>query len=194
MFYINFQLIGFPETVTFERPRLGITDLQQGLSVDRSGLDREDECISAISTCIVSELNKRGPKALYLKWGTANLLGFKSIYLPPLIKACIHLKCIDFSVNGFESLPAEIGMLTGLERLDLAQNKIEHLPVEMGQLSSLVYINISFNGLKELPEVILRLESLTSLNLIGNPLRDVALPPPSLTKLAWFNDKEVFRG
>jgi Leucine-rich repeat (LRR) protein len=139
---------------------------------------------------IRSELNKREVGAIYFKLSGANLLGLTSTDLSSLILSCRHLKYIDFSVNRFDSIPPEIGLLTNLERIDLSTNQIKHLPSEMARLKNLNYISLSFNLLEEFPKEILELASLTSLNLLGNPLRH-HVPPSSLKKLAYFNDKRI---
>ena len=49
--------------------------------------------------------------------------------------------------NKLTSLPAEIGMLTGLERLDLDNNQLTSLPVEFGRLTGLMSLRYNNNNL-----------------------------------------------
>ena len=59
--------------------------------------------------------------------------------------------------NQLTSLPAEIGLLTNLQKLYCNNNQLTSLPVEIGQLRNLTYINYSNNPIEYVPPNILRL-------------------------------------
>ena len=50
-----------------------------------------------------------------------------------------------------ESLPAEIGDLTGLTELDLRYNQLTALPPEIGNLTNLTRLDLAFNRLSAMP-------------------------------------------
>ncbi len=75
-------------------------------------------------------------------------------------------RVIRLSIDGFETLPAEIGQLTQLQSLDL-YSRLETLPAEIGQLTQLQNLHLYSNGLETLPAEIGQLAQLHSLHLCG---------------------------
>ncbi len=61
-----------------------------------------------------------------------------------------NLKALDLSGLRMEELPAEVGLLTGLEQLILYSNGLESLPLEMNQLANLQYLNLRSNKVRDL--------------------------------------------
>jgi Leucine-rich repeat (LRR) protein len=58
---------------------------------------------------------------------------------------------LNLSRSRLDSLPPEIGQLTGLEELDLNGAVLTSLPPEIGQLTSLWSLQLSGNPLRNLP-------------------------------------------
>eukprot|EP00037_Helgoeca_nana_P030433 m.375911 g.375911 ORF g.375911 m.375911 type:complete len:907 (+) comp28188_c3_seq3:1151-3871(+) len=84
------------------------------------------------------------------------------------------LAVLTLSKNAIESVPAEIGQLTGLRRLVLSENNLRSMPATVGRLTALTELNLNDNELESLPVEIGNLVALTLLRLDANRLR--ALP------------------
>ena len=61
--------------------------------------------------------------------------------------------------RGLEAVPAEIGLLTALERLDLSGNYLNDLPTEVSLLQKLEYLDLARNEFSILPIVVFSLAS-----------------------------------
>ncbi|KAJ3352409.1 hypothetical protein HDU91_006000 [Kappamyces sp. JEL0680] len=68
-------------------------------------------------------------------------------------------------------LPAEIGLLTELERIGLNNNKLSSLPTELLNLKALRYINLRSNSLREFPSVITKIPTLEVLDVSRNKIK-----------------------
>jgi Leucine-rich repeat (LRR) protein len=73
-----------------------------------------------------------------------------------------------------DSLPVELGKLTGLRSLNVACNNLAILPAEMSQLEALKILNLSENAFFNLPLVTTRLSALENLDISDNGLTHLA--------------------
>lgn len=77
-----------------------------------------------------------------------------------------------FAVSGNKltgALPAEIRLLTSLEKLDASNNNLTGIPAEIGQLDKIREIDFSNNDIDTFPNEIINLaDTLVTLNLRGN--------------------------
>ncbi|MGU7770625.1 leucine-rich repeat-containing protein kinase family protein [Burkholderia sp. MR1-5-21] len=80
------------------------------------------------------------------------------------------LRWLILTDNEIESLPAEIGRCTQLQKLMLAGNRLRALPDEMAACTRLELVRLSANRLTALPDWLLRLPRLAWLAYAGNPL------------------------
>eukprot|EP00037_Helgoeca_nana_P030431 m.375890 g.375890 ORF g.375890 m.375890 type:complete len:1033 (+) comp28188_c3_seq1:1151-4249(+) len=83
------------------------------------------------------------------------------------------LAVLTLSKNAIESVPAEIGQLTGLRRLVLSENNLRSMPATVGRLTALTELNLNDNELESLPVEIGNLVALTLLRLDNNQLTNV---------------------
>ena len=94
--------------------------------------------------------------------------------LPPLLRWLI------LTDNEIDTLPAEIGTCTQLQKLMLAGNRLRTLPEELAACSRLELLRLAANQLSELPAWLLRLPRLSWLAFAGNPFSE-ALETAALT-------------
>ena len=80
---------------------------------------------------------------------------------------------LDLNENDINSIPTEIGALTGLEVLDLDSNALASVPTDIGALAGLLELDLCCNALTAVPSEIAALTSLTELYLDGNQLTGV---------------------
>jgi Leucine-rich repeat (LRR) protein/predicted transcriptional regulator YdeE len=85
----------------------------------------------------------------------------------------------DFGLQN--SLPSQIGDLTGLYSLMINNNDVTGLPLEIGNLNELYELNASDNNITEFPEGIFNCAGLNSINLRQNNL--TTLPEAGYEKL-----------
>lgn len=102
----------------------------------------------------------------------------------------------DVTKDGFKTLPADIGKLSGLQtlicknnsltsipsdlfncgqlkKIDFNSNSISELPLEIGRLSNLIDIDLRYNEIESLPYTIGNLKSLRYLRLWGNLIKTI---------------------
>ena len=91
---------------------------------------------------------------------------------------------LDLSEKGLESLPSEIGKLTGLKRLDLSDNQITIIPEAVIQLTNLTELSLHSNQITVIPEAIAQLTNLTKLSLHSNQITVIPEAIAQLTNLA----------
>lgn len=84
------------------------------------------------------------------------------------------IKRLDLSGLALESLPDDIGLLTGLVVLNLSNNRLNELPLSIRALKKLNNLDIRRNKFVSLPAVIKEL-NLGSLNASANKINDVSL-------------------
>ena len=87
---------------------------------------------------------------------------------------------LRLSGEGLESLPPEIGNLTGLEDLYLDDNQLTELPREIGNLTHLKALILRSNQLTSLPSEISNLTHLEWLSVSNNQLTEL---PPEICNL-----------
>jgi hypothetical protein len=83
--------------------------------------------------------------------------------LPP------RLRWLILTDNQIDTLPAELGHCTDLQKLMLAGNRLRELPPTMAGLHKLELLRISANQFSALPEWLLQLPRLSWLAFAGNP-------------------------
>lgn len=86
-----------------------------------------------------------------------------------------QLVSLNLSNNRLESLPEDIGSLTGLQELFLQYNCLVALPDSICNLSNLVELDVKNNRLKTIPSNVGDLKKLLLLSLTNNSI--VELPP-----------------
>ena len=103
--------------------------------------------------------------------------------LPP------QLRWLILTDNDIETLPAEIGERSNLQKLMLAGNRLRSLPETMAACSRLELLRVSANRLDTLPDWLLRLPRLAWLAYAGNPLNaareQVALADAPVPEIDW---------
>ncbi|TCW77881.1 protein kinase [Burkholderia sp. SRS-46] len=83
--------------------------------------------------------------------------------LPP------QLRWLILTDNAIETLPAELGKCSQLQKLMLAGNRLRALPEDMAACSRLELVRVAANQLSALPAWLLRLPRLAWLAYAGNP-------------------------
>ncbi|MFM0738006.1 leucine-rich repeat-containing protein kinase family protein [Paraburkholderia xenovorans] len=103
--------------------------------------------------------------------------------LPP------QLRWLVLTDNEIETLPAEIGACTQLQKLMLAGNRLRNLPDELAACSRLELLRLAANRLDALPAWLPRLPRLSWLAYAGNPfsaaLESAALVDTPITDVEW---------
>ncbi|XP_016121133.1 leucine-rich repeat protein SHOC-2-like, partial [Sinocyclocheilus grahami] len=110
---------------------------------------------------VIKELNKcREENSMRLD------LSKRSIHLlPSSIKELTQLTELYLYSNKLQSLPAEVGCLSGLVTLALSENSLTSLPDSLDNLKKLRMLDLRHNKLREIPAVVYRVTSLTTLYL-----------------------------
>lgn len=115
--------------------------------------------------------------------------------LPP------QLRWLILTDNEIETLPAEIGHCTQLQKLMLAGNRLSHLPDDMAACTRLELLRLAANRFDELPAWLLRLPRLAWLAYAGNPfteaLEQAALIDTPIDAIRWHDltlDKQLGEG
>ncbi len=89
---------------------------------------------------------------------------------------------IDAAVQ-ITTIPAEIGVLTGLTHAYFDTNAITAIPPEISSLSRLQYLSIAENQLTSLPTQLFSVRSLNTLKLQGNQIAELPAQVSQLTAL-----------
>ena len=104
-----------------------------------------------------------------------------------VFKLFSHLKRINLSSIGLNTIPPQIENLQQLASLNLSANILDHLPDEFYLLSSLKYLNLSNNQLTSLSLEISKLSKLVELNLENNKLFALTAGVGNLASLTYLN-------
>jgi Leucine-rich repeat (LRR) protein len=80
---------------------------------------------------------------------------------------------LDLADLNLRVIPAEVGLLTGLQYLDLCHNRIQELPPEMNNLTRLVGLRLAHNQLRAVPTV-LRPAAGFQLDLSHNQIQEIS--------------------
>jgi hypothetical protein len=104
------------------------------------------------------------------------MVGFKANKIRTVPAAALppQLRWLILTDNALESLPAEIGQCSPLQKLMLAGNQLRQLPGELANCSRLELLRIAANQLAELPAWLLTMPRLTWLAYAGNPFSAAA--------------------
>lgn len=135
---------------------------------------------------VIKELNKcREENSMRLD------LSKRSIHmLPTSIKELTQLAELYLYSNKLQSLPAEVGCLSGLVTLALSENSLTSLPDSLDSLKKLRMLDLRHNKLREIPPVVYRLTSLTTLYLRFNRITTVEKDIRNLSKLTMLSIRE----
>lgn len=118
-------------------------------------------------------------------------LSKRSIHtLPTSIKELTQLTELYLYSNKLQSLPAEVGCLSGLVTLALSENSLTSLPDSLDSLKKLRMLDLRHNKLREIPPVVYRLTSLTTLYLRFNRITTVEKDIRNLSKLTMLSIRE----
>ena len=103
--------------------------------------------------------------------GELELVGFKACRIERVTGRALpaRLRWLILTDNCVESLPAEIGRCSRLQKLMLAGNRLRALPPELATCTRLELLRISANRLQELPDWLADLPRLAWLAYAGNP-------------------------
>ncbi len=145
------------------------------LPINRKAVSAYKKALKQIEAC-----RRKGEKGTEL-----NLGGLGLTRVPPEIGHLFALKKLYLHHNELESLPSEIGSLSGLVELVLLLNQFTTLPPEICRLSSLRRLRLDNNKLTTLPAEIGELSSLTELFLDSNQLTTL---PPEIRELSSLRD------
>ena len=104
------------------------------------------------------------------------MVGFKSCRLQQVPAAALpaRLRWLILTDNQLESLPAELGSCTRLQKLMLAGNRLQTLPDSLASLQRLELLRIAANRLDALPDWLTELPRLAWMAFAGNPFSDVS--------------------
>jgi len=104
------------------------------------------------------------------------MVGFKANKIRTVPAAALppQLRWLILTANALESLPAEIGQCSHLQKLMLAGNQLRQLPQELANCSQLELLRIAANQLAELPTWLLTMPRLSWLAYAGNPFSAAA--------------------
>ena len=120
-----------------------------------------------------------------------SMIGFKANQIQTVSGAALPpaLRWLILTDNQIDSLPAEIGRCSQLQKLMLAGNRLTGLPAEMAACTRLELLRIAANRFAELPNWLLALPRLSWLAYAGNPfcaeLERAALQESPLARIAW---------
>lgn len=111
--------------------------------------------------------------------------------LPPAVKELPpQLAELYLYSNRLQSLPAELGCLSGLVTLALSENSLTGLPDSLAALGRLRMLDLRHNKLREIPAVVYRLPSLTTLYLRFNRITTVEPDIRRLSRLTMLSIRE----
>lgn len=135
---------------------------------------------------VIKELNKcREENSMRLD------LSKRSIHLlPSSIKELTQLTELYLYSNKLQSLPSELGCLSGLVTLALSENSLTSLPDSLDGLKKLRMLDLRHNKLREIPPVVYRVASLTTLYLRFNRITTVERDIRNLSKLTMLSIRE----
>lgn len=135
---------------------------------------------------VIKELNKcREENSMRLD------LSKRSIHLlPSSIKELTQLTELYLYSNKLQSLPAELGCLSGLVTLALSENSLTSLPDSLDNLKKLRMLDLRHNKLREIPPVVYRVGSLATLYLRFNRITTVEKDIRNLAKLTMLSIRE----
>lgn len=118
-------------------------------------------------------------------------LSKRSIHLlPPSVKELTLLTELYLYSNKLQSLPSELGCLSGLVTLALSENSLTSLPDSLENLKRLRMLDLRHNKLREIPPVVYRLSSLATLYLRFNRITAVEKDIRNLSKLTMLSIRE----
>ncbi|MBV2131727.1 leucine-rich repeat-containing serine/threonine-protein kinase [Pseudomonas sp. MAP12] len=102
------------------------------------------------------------------------MVGFKSCQLQQVPAAALpsRLRWLILTDNRLESLPAELGACTRLQKMALAGNRLRALPASLADCQNLELLRIAANRLDTLPGWLTELPRLAWLAFAGNPFSD----------------------
>lgn len=102
------------------------------------------------------------------------MVGFKANQIRHVPAAALpaQLRWLILTDNQLESLPAELGKCSRLQKLMLAGNRLQRLPPSMAALERLELLRIAANRLDALPGWLGELQRLAWLAFAGNPFSD----------------------
>ncbi len=106
---------------------------------------------------------KACPKLSMVSFKGNQLRTIQSNSFPP------SLRWLILTDNQIESLPADIGLCTRLQKLMLAGNQLQSLPDELANCQNLELIRLAANRLHSLPDWLFTLPRLSWLAFAGNP-------------------------
>ena len=121
---------------------------------------RSDGCLSQ---------NKDNLRVERKEWTELEVVGSVR-NLSPKLWTFTNLVGLYLNDNRLTKLPAEISLLSKLQKLELSRNKLRTLPVELGDMTELRELYLNGNSLRILPQELGRLFQLRVLGLQGNPL------------------------
>ncbi|WP_252273001.1 leucine-rich repeat-containing protein kinase family protein [Pseudomonas subflava] len=104
--------------------------------------------------------------------------------LPEALGDCPQLEMVGFKSNRLQHVPAA-ALPEKLRWLILTDNRIESLPAELGERSRLQKLMLAGNRLSELPESLAGLHQLELLRIAANRLETLPDWLPQLPRLAW---------
>ena len=104
------------------------------------------------------------------------MVGFKANRIEHLPAAALpaRLRWLILTDNQLDSLPAELGACTRLQKLMLAGNRLQALPDSLADLQRLELLRIAANRLDALPGWLAELPRLAWLAFAGNPFSDAS--------------------
>lgn len=104
------------------------------------------------------------------------MVGFKSCRLQQVPAAALpaRLRWLILTDNQLESLPAELGACSRLQKLMLSGNRLRALPDSLADLHRLELLRIAANRLDALPGWLAELPALAWLAFAGNPFSDAS--------------------
>ena len=119
------------------------------------------------------------------------MVGFKANRIRHLPATALpeKLRWLILTDNHLQTLPAELGLCTRLQKLMLAGNQLQQLPEAMAACRNLELLRISANRFAALPPWLLTLPRLSWLAFAGNPFADAfesaAMKKQSVTPINW---------
>ncbi len=160
----------------------GNVEVLRGLAVLRAATEAltsmaADPSENAIATLLVL-LEYEGQIATRpeIPWKRLDLSFHRFQTLPAEVALLTDVQELDLNGCDLAEIPDELGRMQCLEALHLQGNHLDSIPDAIGELRDLQFLDLSHNRLRELPGGLSRLGSLQRLYLVGN--RFEALPRP----------------